>query len=381
MRIFITAHSSRYGGGVTVAKNLIAAFGRVAPQHEFFFTIPPGLGYEECCRMATRHEKVIYTQQSLPERWLWETYKLPTILRDFRADVVFNIANRGIVDIAIPQAILIQDSHLFYPASQYGRTPLIERMKYCYHRKHFIKTLKSTQLIFCQTEVAATRIKSSYGIHTRIAICPNQVSSLAYGDSKIVPKPLRRIEAKTKLFVLSRYYSHKNLEIIPELFRKYSDKLNDVAFILTISPDQHPNAARLLKLIEKKSLAKHIISIGAIPQSELGGYYGNTDALFLPTLMESYSGTYLEAMHFRKPILTSDMDFARAVCGDAALYFDPKNVEDIQSRILEFKENKGLEEMLAENGQRRYREALSTSWDEISRAVIQELESLVTGHL
>ena len=31
----------------------------------------------------------------------------------------------------------------------------------------------------------------------------------------------------------------------------------------------------------------------------------------MPTLLESFSGTYVESMYFEKPILTSDLDFAK----------------------------------------------------------------------
>lgn len=380
MRIFVAAHSSRYGGGITVARNLIAALGRGYPQHEYLFTISPGLDYERSCGVAPRNEMIIYKQKNLAERWIWETYKLPAMVHDFRPDVIFNMANRGFVNIAVPQAILIQDPHLFYSSSQYGNALCRERFKFWYHRNHFKMALKYTQLLFCQTEVAAARVKDSYSLQAKIAICPNLVSVEDQAQPPIVPEPLRRIEAKTKLFVLSRYYSHKNLEIIPELFRNHADKLNDVAFILTISPDQHPNAARLLKKIEKSGLAQNIISVGQIPQADLPGYYRHTDALFLPTLMESFSGTYLEALYFRRPIMTSDLDFARLVCGDAAIYFNPRNAADICQRILEFKENDGLKKTLEDRGQPRRREILSISWDDLGKGVMRELEGLVSAY-
>ena len=51
--------------------------------------------------------------------------------------------------------------------------------------------------------------------------------------------------------------------------------------------------------------------------------------MILPTLLESFSATYIEAMFHGKTILTSDLDFARDVCGEAAFYFDPLNPQSI----------------------------------------------------
>ena len=53
------------------------------------------------------------------------------------------------------------------------------------------------------------------------------------------------------------------------------------------------------------------------------------DAIILPSLIESYSLIFIEAMFFHKPIFTSDLDFAREVCKNAAFYFNPFNAENI----------------------------------------------------
>jgi hypothetical protein len=48
--------------------------------------------------------------------------------------------------------------------------------------------------------------------------------------------------------------------------------------------------------------------------SDVPKWYKATQALLLPTLLESFSGTYIEAMHFERPIFTSNLDFAKEVC-------------------------------------------------------------------
>ena len=57
--------------------------------------------------------------------------------------------------------------------------------------------------------------------------------------------------------------------------------------------------------------------------------YTQCDGLLMPTLLESFSGTYVEAMYHGIPIFTSDFDFAKVVCGNAAKYFNPFDVSDI----------------------------------------------------
>jgi glycosyltransferase involved in cell wall biosynthesis len=57
--------------------------------------------------------------------------------------------------------------------------------------------------------------------------------------------------------------------------------------------------------------------------------YKQCDALLMPTLLESFSGTYVEAMYHKKTIFTSDFDFAKVVCRDVAFYFNPFDENDI----------------------------------------------------
>jgi len=233
-------------------------------------------------------------------------------------------------------------------------------------------------LLFCQTEVAAKRLRELYGGEFRIALCPNQISIHAgHQEPDIaIPETLLNYRDRFKLFSLTHYYAHKNLEIIPKLFEMHRGPLQDVVVILTISRNEHPGASKLLKYIEKKQLNKFIVTVGPLGQEQIASYYQHTDALFLPTLLESYSGTYVEAMNFRRPILTSDLDFAHNVCGNAALYFNPWDTSDICRAVLELKDKPDLRQKLVENGE-VCRQEKSLSWDEIGLGVIRELESLV----
>ena len=75
--------------------------------------------------------------------------------------------------------------------------------------------------------------------------------------------------------------------------------------------------------------------------------------MFLPTLLETFSASYPEAMKMKKPILTSYLDFALDICGDAALYFDPTSAEDIADKILMLSVDENLYQNLVSQGTER----------------------------
>ena len=78
-----------------------------------------------------------------------------------------------------------------------------------------------------------------------------------------------------------------------------------------------------------------IINVGPIRIEEAPSLYKECDAMFLPTLLECFSASYVESMKMEKPILTSDMGFAWTVCNNAAIYFDPMDANDIAAKIIE----------------------------------------------
>ena len=51
-----------------------------------------------------------------------------------------------------------------------------------------------------------------------------------------------------------------------------------------------------------------------------------------------------------KPILTSDLSFARGICEDAAIYFDPVNADNIAEKIYILCTSEKLQKKLKKEG-------------------------------
>ena len=143
-----------------------------------------------------------------------------------------------------------------------------------------------------------------------------------------------------RLLTLSAYYIHKNIEIIKPVLALLSERLKeDIRFVLTLPDDTY-------ELLFTKEEQKCIYNVGSVPMSECASLYEECDAMFLPTLLECFSASYPEAMAMGKPILTSDLGFARTVCADAALYFDPIDPSDISQKITRISQDAMLKSKL-----------------------------------
>jgi glycosyltransferase involved in cell wall biosynthesis len=378
LRIAVIAHSLRVAGGLYVGHNLIKALISAAPQHSYIFVVPVLCGYDTI-GFDRKHQVVYYKRQGGNlGRWLYDLFSLPKLVRQFRADIILALDNKGINYPPCPQAILCQDAHLFTPPKDYPQDVLTKRAIKAYLRWRLGRNLRRSQLLLCQTRVAEAKLRDFFKYDGRTMVCGCAVpkANMIENSGCALPKAVARARHKFILLSIARYYPHKNLELLVDAFDKFREDLRDVALVITIAPNQHPRARRLLRAIERLGLAEQIVNVGSLPHSKVARYYAHCHALVAPTLLESFGMTYIEAMHFGVPIITSDRDFARGVCGDAALYFDPLDSRSLKDTILRVKDNPTLTQNLLANAKKQLK-LQSLSWNEIAGNTVEELQKTV----
>lgn len=166
-------------------------------------------------------------------------------------------------------------------------------------------------------------------------------NNVVLNDNKILyPKK----ENCFRFICISAYYNHKNLEILNRVIPLLKAKgLDTIEFVLTIDS---LNFESIFSTVSKTQ----IINIGRVKIEDCPQLYSECDAVFLPTLLECFSANYPEAMKMEKPVLTSDLPFARDICADAAMYFKPLNEEDIVNNIIQLINSKDLQSELIKKG-------------------------------
>ena len=80
-----------------------------------------------------------------------------------------------------------------------------------------------------------------------------------------------------------------------------------------------------------------VTNVGRLSPRSCMDYYGRVDALFFPSVAESYGLPLVEAMVYGIPIICSDLPYARWLCGDNAVYFNPQDPRSASKAISEVK--------------------------------------------
>ena len=170
-----------------------------------------------------------------------------------------------------------------------------------------------------------------------------------------------------RLLTVSAYYPHKNLRILDEVNQilNKSDSSITYTHYLTLNND-------IFRKLNFKS--SNIKNLGSINPQECYQAYEECDLVVLPTMLECFSAVYPESMKMNKPILTSDLSFARKLCQDAAIYFDPLCENDIAEKIIYVSSNKEIQNKTVKAG--KYRQTKFTSSKERADRYIDILDKI-----
>ena len=86
------------------------------------------------------------------------------------------------------------------------------------------------------------------------------------------------------------------------------------------------------KYIEQNNI-KGIITLGYVSNEILSKLYSCADIFAFASTYEGFGIPIIEAMHYNIPVIASNITCLPEIAGDAALFVDPYNVEDITQKI------------------------------------------------
>jgi len=135
---------------------------------------------------------------------------------------------------------------------------------------------------------------------------------------------LNDIEGEVVLLCPSADYPHKNLKIIfgmKDIIEK-DDFFEGKKIIFKTTLPEESGFEQLANAYDAKEGRVVLDNLGPFSYSNALSIYRDCNVVFMPSLLETFSTSYLEAMASRKILLCSNREFAKDICGDAAYYFD-----------------------------------------------------------
>ena len=369
-RILINGLSAHSGGGPLFLNNYLTILNNSNSSSKYYVLPPKNFEHQ---KFSSEIIEIVDIKKVFKKRELIPiTYKyyLPKLIKSLEIDVIFNLADIPIPTKNVKQVFLFDWPYAVYPESYVWKImdlkSFLTRKIKLFYFKIFLSSISDWVV---QTNAIKKRLKRLYGLKN-ITLIPNAVT---LEHTKKAPFYDFKLPKGTLLLCLSRYYPLKNLEIFIPLAEEIKKRGLDFKIIITIDESQHRKVKPFLSLIKERGLDSVIINIGPVEVKNAPSLYKQCDGLLMPSLIETYCNPYVESMYHKRLILTSDMDFSREVCGDAAVYFDPLNHLSILEAIEEVYSNDILREEKIRNGSMQIQRL--HSWDK----VVQMYSNIIEG--
>lgn len=241
----------------------------------------------------------------------------------------FNLGDHLIVLGDVPlrttvtQIVLVHQPHLQSPSVNpyVGRGMLFRAMR--------LLTAKNTRFANCviaQTEAMADGLRRSYpewAQPSRVCVIGQPAPSwFTLSQTEGIGA---RPEGRLKLFYPAAGYPHKNHKVFETLDSCHLTKdLPEITVTLDVERFAHSQA--------------WMRCVGRLDHDGCLREYARADALVFPSVLESYGLPLVEAMTMGIPIIVSDLPYARVLCGDEGIYFNPDSAESLFEACLELKE-------------------------------------------
>jgi glycosyltransferase involved in cell wall biosynthesis len=177
-------------------------------------------------------------------------------------------------------------------------------------------------------------------------------------DERFKPADKNQVDALRKKYNLNERYllsigsvPRKNIDGIIKGFAGSRAK-NDYTLVLSCNQDieKYTALAKSLNVWEK------IRILPQLTDEDMVGMYTGCHCFVFPSLYEGFGLPILEAMQCGAPVITANMSSCPEVAGDAALFADPKNAQEISLAIDQVCSNESLREDLIQRGFKRCKE-------------------------
>ena len=144
---------------------------------------------------------------------------------------------------------------------------------------------------------------------------------------------------------------HKNLIVLLKAYHSLSTILKEKYKLLIVGKKEGfiTEDNEVENYIKANHLEKNIIFSGQVRDQDLPVYYQKASLFVFPSLYEGFGLPILEALAAKTPVISSNAASLPKVGGNAVVYFNPKNEEELAQKISFALENPRFNAQIADN--------------------------------
>lgn len=346
---------------------IIECFSRLAlryPQHQFIYIFDKAF---DTVNIASKNSTPVVI--GLPAKnplllQYWFNYKIPALLRKHKVDVFVSAGGYCSLRSKVPQCLIINDlSFLHHPQ-------LFTRSWLRFYKSNTVKFLTKAKTIVSHSQflkkeiithykIADDKISVAYhgigenftaiGWQQKDAVKQTHTQGLEYFLYSGPIHPQQNLMALLKAFSFFKKRQKSNMQLVIAS----TTKTNDAAFIKSLASFKYRKEVKLLEHVPDASMTAITAAAYAVVYTPIG---------------EGFGWSLTEAMYSDVPVITSRTGTNVEICGDAALYVNPNDFNDIADKMmLLFKDENMRNKLIAKGRQQaglyNWNKTIAVVWD------------------
>lgn len=215
-----------------------------------------------------------------------------------------------------------------------------EKVYYFLYGLNQRRMMRAAHYFITQTETCAKGICRVTGeSSTHVKVVSNVLPAIF---NQLDNSPIRENEY-INIACVGAATPHKNFDLIPDVLLAFKQQgYNNVRIHMTL-PKEEPVFTVIQKKLNRYGIYEMLINHGRLDQKSLGEMYRRCQFCYLPTLLEVFSASTVEAMYYGLPIVATNFDFNSDILEDSCLYYEPKNANDAVRQFVRLISNENLQ--------------------------------------
>lgn len=195
--------------------------------------------------------------------------------------------------------------------------------KSLYYRWLQRPVLRASPVVLTVSQFSKQEIVEWYGVDpSRVQVVGNGVSEDFHPHG-----PTSDEQAPYFLYV-GNVRAHKNLSALLQAFARVAESITANLCLVCRADD------RLREQLAELGISQRTRLLTNLSDSQLATWYRGALATVQPSLYEGFGLPVVEAMACGCPVLAANRTSLPEVCGDAALLFDPDNIDELAQLLL-----------------------------------------------
>jgi glycosyltransferase involved in cell wall biosynthesis len=300
-------------------------------------------------------------------KFLWSQLFLPiNLLINNKNDVFFSPAHYSPRFSLCPTVVTIHDLSYYYFADDFLKKDLFKLKRWTKY-----SVLNAKKIIAVSNHTKSDIVKIFDIPENKIKVIYNGYEKKA-GKSKVDRKLIKRLNKNPYILYVGTLQPRKNIQTLIEAFAEFTKENKN--YKLVIAGKKGWLYQKIFEKVKSLNITNKVIFTDYISNNTLRYLYRGAVCLVHPSYYEGFGIPLLEAMTENCPVISSNTSSLPEIGGNAALYFDPQDKNQLIKQLNNLIKHDDLRKTLIANGKERVKHF---SWEKCANETLKLLKEAI----